>query len=90
MTFNAPHVDYAGLSPVIALTAGMVIVLMAGLIPRLGRFTMAYLTIAVLGVTSGLAIWQWNEQHDLVAGALRLDAFGLAVCLIACLAAAIA
>ena len=34
MTFNAPHIDYAGLSPVIALTAGIVVVLMVGLIPR--------------------------------------------------------
>ena len=54
MSFNAPHIDYAGLSPVIALTAGLVVVLMVGLIPRLGRFTMAYLTIAVLAVDGGL------------------------------------
>ena len=27
MTFTAPHIDYAGLSPVIALSAGIVIVL---------------------------------------------------------------
>jgi NADH-quinone oxidoreductase subunit N len=90
MTFNAPHIDYAGLSPVIALTAGLCIVLLLGLIPRLGRFTMAYLTIAVLAATAGLAIWQWGSNEDLVAGALRLDAFGLAATLIACLAAAIA
>ena len=32
--FNAPHVDYAGLSPVIALTAGLCIVLIAGLFLR--------------------------------------------------------
>ncbi|HEY6672589.1 MAG TPA: NADH-quinone oxidoreductase subunit N [Solirubrobacterales bacterium] len=90
MTFNAPHVDYAGLSPVIALTAGLCIVLLLGLIPRLGRFTIAYLTIAVLAATAGLAIWQWGSNENLVAGALRLDAFGLAATLIACLAAAIA
>jgi NADH-quinone oxidoreductase subunit N len=89
MTFNAPHIDYAGLSPVIALTAGLVIVLMAGLIPKLGRFSIAYLTIAVLGATAGLAIWQWGSNEDLVAGALRLDAFGLAATLIACAAAAV-
>ncbi|HEX5894304.1 MAG TPA: proton-conducting transporter membrane subunit, partial [Solirubrobacterales bacterium] len=88
--FNAPDIDYAGLSPVIALTAGICVVLMVGLIPRLGRFTSAYLTIAVLAATAGLAIWQWNEQEDLVAGALRLDAFGLAVALMACFAAAVA
>src|SRR5215216_5066924 len=90
MTFNAPEVDYAGLSPVIALTAGLCLVLMVGLIPRVGRFTMAYLTIAVLAATAGLAIWQWDQNQDLVAGALRLDAFGLAAALIACFAAAIA
>jgi NADH-quinone oxidoreductase subunit N len=90
MTFHAPHVDYAGLSPVIALTSGMVVVLMVGLIPRLGRFTMAYLTIAVLAATAGLSIWQWGSNEDLVAGALRLDGFGLAATLIVCLAAAIA
>ena len=91
MTFNAPHIDYSGLSPVIALTAGIVVVLMVGLIPRFGgRFPMAYLTIAVLAVTAARCIWEWNSNTDLVAGALRLDAFGLAACLIACAAAAIA
>ena len=91
MTFNAPHIDYSGLSPVIALTAGIVVVLMVGLIPRFGgRFPMAYLTIAVLAVTAARCIWEWNSNTDLVAGALRLDAFGLAACLIACAAAAVA
>src|SRR5262245_11092480 len=88
--FNAPHIDYAGLSPVIALTAGMCVVLMAGLVPRLGRFSMAYSTLLVLATTAGLSIWQWGEQTDLVAGALRLDAFGLSASLIACFAAAVA
>jgi NADH-quinone oxidoreductase subunit N len=88
--FNAPHIDYAGLSPVIALTAGMCIVLLVGLIPRLGRFSIAGLTLLVLGATAGLCIWQWGEQEDLVAGALRLDAFGLSVALMACFAAAAA
>src|SRR5829696_9523577 len=90
MTFNAPHIDYAGLSPVIALTAGLCVVLLVGLIPRAGRFINAYLTIAVLAATAGLAIWQWGSSEDLVAGALRLDAFGLAVALMACLAGAVA
>src|SRR5688572_1037276 len=90
MTFNAPEIDYAGLSPVIALTAGLCLVLMVGLIPKAGRFVMAYLTVAVLATTAGLAIWQWSEQQDLVAGALRLDAFALSAVLISLLAAAVA
>src|SRR5262245_29430906 len=91
MSFNAPHIDYAGLSPVIALTAGLCIVLLLGLIPRLGgRFVMAYLTIAVLATPAGLSIWQWSSNTSLVAGELRLDAFALSATLIACLAAAVA
>jgi NADH-quinone oxidoreductase subunit N len=90
MTFNAPHIDYAGLSPVIALTAGICVVAVAGVLPQLGRFTLAYLTVAVLGATAGLSIWQWGSNTDLVAGELRLDAFALAATLIACTAAAIA
>jgi NADH-quinone oxidoreductase subunit N len=88
MSFNAPHIDYAGLSPVIALTAGLVLVLMVGLLP-LSRWVSASATVAVLGATAGLSIWQWGSETDLVAGALRLDAFGLAAVLIACTAAAI-
>src|SRR3954452_5408691 len=87
-TFNAPHIDYAGLSPVIALTAGLCIVLIASLFLR-SRWVNAGLTITVLGATAGLSIWQWGSNTDLVAGALRLDALGLAATLIACTAAAV-
>jgi NADH-quinone oxidoreductase subunit N len=88
MTFNAPEIDYAGLSPIIALTAGLCVVLLAGLIQRIRRFHLAALTIATLGAAAGLSIWQWSEQGDLVAGALQLDAFGLSAALIAIFAAA--
>ena len=87
MTFNAPHIDYAGVSPVIALSAGIVVVLMAGVFNPTRRLT-PLLAIAALGATAGLAIWQWGEQKDLVAGALRLDDFALAAVLISCFAAA--
>jgi NADH-quinone oxidoreductase subunit N len=91
MNFNAPHIDYSGLSPVISLTAGICVVLLVGLIPRFGgRFTMAYLTIGVLAVTAARCIIEWGSNEDLVAGALRLDGFGLAATLIVCFAAAIA
>ncbi|MDP9227778.1 MAG: NADH-quinone oxidoreductase subunit N, partial [Actinomycetota bacterium] len=88
MEFTAPEIDYAGLSPVIALTAGLVIVLMIGLL-RLPRWAVPGLTLGVLATTAGLAIWQWGEREDLVAGALRLDELGLAAVLIATLAAAV-
>jgi NADH-quinone oxidoreductase subunit N len=88
VTFTAPEIDYAGLSPVIALTASLVIVLMVGLLP-LNRFVIAYLTLAGLATTAGLAIWQWGERTDLVSGALRLDEIGLAAALIAIFAGAV-
>jgi NADH-quinone oxidoreductase subunit N len=87
MTFNAPDIDYAGLSPVIALTGGIVVVLTAAVIDRL-RALVPALTLATLGTAAGLCIWQWGEREDLVAGALRLDELGLAATLIAITAAA--
>jgi len=90
MTFTAPHIDYAGLSPVIALTAGIVLVL-AGAVSsrRHERAVVSILSLATLAAAAGLCIWQWNEgPKDLVAGALRMDGLGLAATLICITAAA--
>ena len=90
MIFEAPEIDYAGISPLIALTAGMVVVLLAGLSgPRGSRWLSSLLTIATLATTAGLLIWRLGEADvDLVAGALRMD--GLAICAsLICVAAAI-
>src|SRR5436190_1608304 len=90
MSFTAPHIDYAGLSPVIALTAGICAVLVAGILTlRRQRAVVSALSLATLGAAAGLCIWQWGERKDLVAGALRLDELGLAAALIAILAAAV-
>jgi NADH-quinone oxidoreductase subunit N len=88
MTFNAPDIDYAGVSPIIALTAGICVVLLAGVFDRV-RKTVPLLTLTTLGTAAGLYIWQWGEREDLVAGALRLDELAVAVALIAIFAAAI-
>jgi len=88
MTFNAPDIDYAGVSPIIALTAGICVVLMAGVFDRL-KSAVPLLTLTTLGTAGGLYIWQWGERKDLVAGALRLDELAVAVALIAILAAAV-
>jgi NADH-quinone oxidoreductase subunit N len=89
MTFDAPHLDYAGLSPVISLTAGICVVLMSAVVGPLRR-TAPGLTMVVLAATAGLLIWQWNDPQDLVAGALRLDDLAIAISLIAILSAAFA
>jgi NADH-quinone oxidoreductase subunit N len=89
VSFQAPEIDYAGLSPVIALTAGLCVVLMAGLFEGARqRFVVSALSIITLAATAGLLIWQWGETEDLVAGALRLDDLGIAISLIAVTAAA--
>ncbi len=86
--FDAPHIDYAGLSPVIALTAGICIVLMTAIVGVLRRIA-PELTLMALAATAGLLIWQWNDPQDLVSGALRLDDLAISISLICVLAAAI-
>jgi NADH-quinone oxidoreductase subunit N len=86
MDFNAPDIDYAGISPIIALTAGMVLTLVAGLFasgPRSQRIVVSIFGLGTLAAAAGLCIWQWGESKDLVAGALRLDDLALSVTLIA-------
>ena len=89
MTFNAPEIDYAGISPIIALTAGICAVLIGGVLSgRHQRLVVSALSLTTLAAAAGLCIWQWGSRGDLVAGALRLDELGLAGGLIAILAAA--
>ena len=87
--FDAPHIDYAGLSPVIALTAGLCVVLMTARV-RCPAADRAGADDDRAGGAAGLLIWQWNDPQDLVAGALRLDDLAIAISLLCILAAAIA
>jgi NADH-quinone oxidoreductase subunit N len=88
MNFNAPHIDYAGLSPVIALTAGLCVVLLTAVFKPLRR-TAPGLTLLALAAAAGLLIWQWGDPKDLVTGALRLDDLAISISLIAILTAAV-
>ncbi len=87
---DTPDIDYAALSPVIALVTGIVVVLLVGLIgPRGRRGLSSALTLLTLGTTAGLMIWQLGEPDtDLVAGALRSDGLSLTIGLIVVAAAA--
>jgi NADH-quinone oxidoreductase subunit N len=81
---KGPHVDFAGLSPLLALLGGAVIVLLVGLIGSRwvrGQAVPA-LTLAVLGTALGLTIWQWNAEKSIVSGALRIDDLALVLGLI--------
>ncbi len=78
---KGPHVDFAGLSPLIALLGGAVLVLMVGLLGS--RWVRAQLvptlSLAALGAALGLTIWQWNAEKSIVSGALRIDDLSLAL-----------
>jgi NADH-quinone oxidoreductase subunit N len=89
MSFDAPAIDYAALSPVIALTVGVCVVLLSAVVKPVRR-TAPLSSFLTLGVTAGLLIWNWNEPVTLVSGALRLDDLAISISLIAIAAAGFA
>jgi NADH-quinone oxidoreductase subunit N len=87
MSFHAPHLDYAGISPLIALTAGICVVLLSAVLRPLRR-SAPTLTLLTLAATAGLLIWQWGESKNLISSALQLDDLAISISLIAILTAA--
>ena len=81
---KGPHVDFAGLSPLIALLGGSVLVLLVGLIGS--RWVRAQLvpvlSLGALGAGVGLTIWQWGTEKSILSGALRIDDLALTLTLI--------
>jgi NADH-quinone oxidoreductase subunit N len=76
---KGPHVDFAALSPLIALLGGAALVLLLGLLGSRWVRTQAVptLSLAALGTALGLTIWQWDAQKSIVSGALRIDSLSL-------------
>jgi NADH-quinone oxidoreductase subunit N len=83
-TLKGPHIEWAALSPLMALLAGAAIVLLVGLLGSgwIRTQLVPLLSLAVLGAAAGLTIWQWNVERSIVAGALRIDALALTLNLI--------
>jgi NADH-quinone oxidoreductase subunit N len=81
---KGPHVDFAGLSPLIALLGGAAIVLLVGLLGSrwVREHVVPTLSLLALGAAAGLTIWQWHAQKSIVSGALRIDDLSLALNLI--------
>lgn len=90
MTLDAPAIDYAGLAPLIALSAGLIVVLMVGLAGRGQRWLVTAISVLTYGATAGFLVWQMGEGKSLVAGALRIDELAAIATLIAIAAAAFA
>ena len=86
MTPKGPHIDWAGLSPLVALLGAATLVLLIGLLrPRAVREVLVpLLALAGFLAAIGLGIWQYGEQKDLVAGALRLDDLTIVLSFVFC------
>jgi NADH-quinone oxidoreductase subunit N len=81
---SGPHIDWAGLSPLVALLGGAVLALLAGLLRgRAARSVgVPAITLISLGAFVGLTIWQLHLSKSLIAGALRIDDLALVINLI--------
>src|SRR5271168_3762270 len=81
---KGPPVDFAGLSPLIALLGGAVVVLLVGLLGSgwVRAQLVPALSLLALATALGLTIWQWNEQKSIVSGALRIDDLSLVLNLV--------
>ena len=86
MTPKGPHIDWAGLSPLLALLGAATLVLLIGLLrPRAVREALVpLLALAGFLAAIGLGIWQMGEQKDLIAGALRLDDLTIVLSFVFC------
>jgi NADH-quinone oxidoreductase subunit N len=78
---NGPHIDWASLSPMVALTAGALVVLLVGLLRHRGvrEQIVPALTLITLAVAIALEIWRLNHPAQIISGALAID--GLAIVL---------
>ena len=81
---KGPHIDFGGLSPLIALLGGATVVLLFGLLGS--RWVRAQLvptlSLGALGAALGLTIWQWGSEKSIVSGALRIDPLSLTLSLV--------
>ena len=76
LTVQAPYIDWAALSPLVALAGGACVVLLIGLLRRPATLA-AWLTLILrcitLLATIGLSIWRWDDNTLVVKGALAIE-----------------
>jgi NADH-quinone oxidoreductase subunit N len=84
-----PAIDYAGLSPFLALTAGGLVVLLAGLFrPAIMRARIVpALTVVTLCTALGLEIGFFHHQGAIISGALKTDYLALVLDMVFAVAA---
>ncbi len=86
---RGPHIDYSGLSPFIALSAGGLLVLIVGLFRSdfvRGRIVPA-LAVVALGAALALDIVYFKHHASIISGALEIDQLALVLDMIFVVAA---
>jgi NADH-quinone oxidoreductase subunit N len=83
---HIPHIDFKGLSPLIAVVGGSLVVLMAGLIRgrTVQRVVMPLLAAATLITAIVLTLWVWDPgvKKPIISGALSIDTLALGLSLL--------
>jgi NADH-quinone oxidoreductase subunit N len=89
MNVKGPHIDWMAISPLVALTAGTVVVLLVGLLrsPWVRHSFVPFLAIVALAATAGLSIATWGDNVEVIAGAMAMDDLTLLMTLIFVVAA---
>jgi NADH-quinone oxidoreductase subunit N len=84
MNPTGPHIDWMAISPLVALVAGTVVVLLVGLLrARSVRHTFVpFLTLVSLAATAGLSIATWGDNVEVIAGSMAMDDLTLFMTLI--------
>jgi NADH-quinone oxidoreductase subunit N len=88
---KGPHIDWAGLSPLIVLAGGALVVLIVGLLRSVvvRERVVPLLTVATLIGAIATEIWRFTHPATIISGALRIDDLALLIDLI-CSVSAIA
>jgi NADH-quinone oxidoreductase subunit N len=86
---KGPHIDWAGLSPLIALGGGALIVLLVGLLRGavVRERVVPLLSLITLGAAIGLEIWRFHHPATIIHGALRIDDLAILVDLVCAVSA---
>jgi NADH-quinone oxidoreductase subunit N len=86
---KGPHIDWASLSPFMALTIGALIVLMIGLVRAefVRERVVPLLTLVTLGAALAFEISRFGHPRSIISGALRVDDLALVLDMIFAIAA---
>ncbi len=86
---RGPHIDYRGLSPVIALACGGLLVLLVGLLRSelMRERIVPVLTVLSLGAALALEIVYFHHHASIISGALQIDQLALVLDMIFVVAA---